>query len=339
MSAVNIDLGALSATNFGRHSHQYNQHDVALYAVALGCSADQLHLVYERHALFVTLPTFLCASVVQASFLIHLVDILPDYDQRQLLHGEMFTQFYGPLATLGSLVHTPQLINLSDKKAAVVVTAVRTTDGRGLPLAYTETTVFVRNTGRFTASTPVVHRHADAIAANSPPTRPPDFVASVPTRHEAAVLYRLASKDLNLLHVDPEVAAEAGFDRPILHGMATIGMAAQCLLQEFCKSDDATLGDGPKDAANCIDPLQLRSIKARFTGHVFPGETLAIEAWQELQGESHGESVAEAGPSSCSSGLPFRRVIFRVTTVERGTLVLSHAAIVIGAPMHVSSHL
>lgn len=38
-------------------------------------------------------------------------------------------------------------INLSDKKAAVVVTAVRTTDGGGSPLAYTESTVFVRNTG------------------------------------------------------------------------------------------------------------------------------------------------------------------------------------------------
>lgn len=49
-------------------------------AVYAGCSADQLRLVYERHARFSTLPTFLCASVVQASFLVPLMDILPNYD-------------------------------------------------------------------------------------------------------------------------------------------------------------------------------------------------------------------------------------------------------------------
>jgi len=93
--------------------------------------------------------------------------------------------------------------------------------------------------------------------------RPPDAADEFVTDPRAALLYRLTG-DTNPLHVDPAMAAMGGFDRPILHGLATLGIACRMLLRRFA-GGDAT---------------RLRRIRARFTRHVFPGDTLRVEYWQ-----------------------------------------------------------
>ena len=116
------------------------------------------------------------------------------------------------------------------------------------------------------------------------PQTAPDVVIDLPIRADAALLYRL-SGDVNPLHVDPEVAAKAGFPRPILHGLATYGMACQAVVRTLC----------------ACDPTRLRSFRARLTAPVFPGETLRVEAWNP--GE-HG-------------------IAFRARVLERDLVVLS----------------
>jgi acyl dehydratase len=78
-----------------------------------------------------------------------------------------------------------------------------------------------------------------------------------------ALLYRL-NGDENPLHADPERAKAAGFERPILHGAATIGVAAHAVLRQ-------------------IDyrASELASIEARFVRPVFPGETISTEIWRD----------------------------------------------------------
>jgi len=104
---------------------------------------------------------------------------------------------------------------------------------------------------------------AAAPALQVVPEGTPDAMLELPTRPEAALVYRL-SGDLNPLHADPAVASKSGFPKPILHGLATWGNAGRGIVQIFCDHE----------------PTRLRSIHARFTAPVYPGETLVLECWR-----------------------------------------------------------
>ena len=96
----------------------------------------------------------------------------------------------------------------------------------------------------------------------------PDFRTDMPTLPLQALIYRL-SGDLNPLHADPGFAKIAGFDRPILHGLCTYGHAGRAVLRGACGGD----------------PDKFKSFTARFSGVVFPGDTLITEGWKAERGK------------------------------------------------------
>ena len=91
-----------------------------------------------------------------------------------------------------------------------------------------------------------------------------------------ALIYRL-SGDVNPLHAEPEFAKAAGFPRPILHGLATFGVAGHALLKSLCG----------------YDPSRLTTIAGRFSAPVFPGETIRTEFWRDGDVVSFRASVPE----------------------------------------------
>jgi acyl dehydratase len=94
------------------------------------------------------------------------------------------------------------------------------------------------------------------------PDRAPDHVVTYRTRPEQALIYRL-SGDRNPLHSDPEFAARAGFDRPILHGLCTYGVTGRALLHALADSD----------------PGRFAAMSGRFSAPVFPGDPLTVSMW------------------------------------------------------------
>jgi acyl dehydratase len=84
--------------------------------------------------------------------------------------------------------------------------------------------------------------------AQALPEGEPDRVIEIPTDIRCALIYRL-SGDWNPLHADPAIAREAGFERPIMHGLCTNGIACRAVLREYCGND----------------PDRLRSMFVRFS--------------------------------------------------------------------------
>ena len=79
-----------------------------------------------------------------------------------------------------------------------------------------------------------------------------------------ALLYRL-NGDYNPLHADPVLAEKAGFPAPILHGLASFGVAARAVLEAF----------------DIQDLSRLEGFGLRFSAPVFPGETISTDLWQD----------------------------------------------------------
>jgi len=96
------------------------------------------------------------------------------------------------------------------------------------------------------------------------PKRAPDMTTEEPTTKNQAILYRVTN-DRNPLHIDPDMAAMGGFEAPILHGLCFKGMSVKAVQQHFFKQN----------------PEALKQVSVRFTAHVFPGETLVVNAWKE----------------------------------------------------------
>jgi acyl dehydratase len=108
-----------------------------------------------------------------------------------------------------------------------------------------------------------------------PVDRAADRVVALTGARNQALIYRL-SGDYNPLHIDPEIAAVAGFDRPILHGLCHYGMAGRALIKALC-------GD---------DPSRLLRLDARFTSPVYPGEAMHVEIWNIGAGDASFRVVA-----------------------------------------------
>lgn len=236
--------------------------DSILYAlgVGLGCeptNPKQLSFLYEIG--LKALPTM--ATVLgHPGFWLQHHDTGVDW--KHVVHGEQGLRIHKPLPVQGALVGTTKITDIIDKgpsKGALMYQEreVRSRESGDLICTLTTTTV-CRADGGFGGPTgPTKQPH-------QLPDREPEAICDLPTLPQAALIYRL-SGDYNPLHVDPDIAAMAGFERPILHGLCTFGVAGHAILR--------TYGDYQSDSIVRMD--------ARFSAPVYPGETIRTEMWRD----------------------------------------------------------
>ncbi len=258
-----------------------------LYHLGVGAGMEkptdpkELEYTYEKN--LKVLPSF--AVVPVFSFLMR-IGTVPGIkiNLARLLHGEQAIEIHRPIPVAAEVVSEGRVAGLYDKgKAALIVLEVETKEkSTGDKLFTNYFSVFARGEGGFGGE-------SGPKAGNRPPEREPDVVAESRTLPQQALIYRLCG-DKNPLHADPEFAKIGGFDTPILHGLCSYGVV--------CKSVVDELLDGAVE--------KVAGYAARFTGVVYPGETIVTSMWNE------GD-----------------KILVSAKTKERDTPVISNCAITI----------
>ncbi|MBF5006700.1 MaoC/PaaZ C-terminal domain-containing protein [Diaphorobacter caeni] len=276
-----------------QHQH-YAERDTMLYALSLGLGNDPvdesaLPFVYEGAKGGLRALPSLAVVLGYPGFWARESDT--GIDWVKLLHGEQRMRIHRPLPASAEVVGHTRVTHLTDKgegKGAILVSERRIETKQGELLATLQGMTFLRGDGGY--SQQAGGQPSDPPLPPLSPTpddRPPDFTDTQATRPEAALLYRLLG-DYNPLHAEPAVARAAGFERPILHGLASYGLVTCAILRQ-CAGND---------------PTRLKALDIRFAAPVYPGETLITEIWR-------------------MSGQP-TQLQLRARVLERDKVVLSH---------------
>jgi acyl dehydratase len=275
-----LNYEAIMAYRPGDIRADYGARDCILYALGIGLGMDpmdegQLRFVYEKN--LKAFPTL--ASTL--GWMGRLTDPKFGVDERLVVLADQRVVLHRPLAPEAALISRPYVKEVIDKgegNAAIIQSTRDLTTEDGTLVATVESSALARKHGGFGGKV-TVSPPPPAI-----PSREPDRLCDLPTPPNLAQIFRLTG-DTNPLHIDPERAKVAGFSRPILHGMASFGVAAHAIVRTLAG----------------YDPARLASIEARFARPIFPGETVRTEMWE------NGSAIA-----------------FRCRTVERGEIAIDN---------------
>jgi len=242
----------------------YAREDAILYALSVGAglapaSLDErdLRFVYEKD--LEVLPSFATNLLGKDESLLTQAGI----DLAHILHSEQRLTMHKPLPPEGRVTASSRVLHVADKgpdKGAVVhIEHVIADAASAAPYATVVMTVYCRGNGGFGG--PV----DDVFVQYRAPSRSPDHEVRQSTMPNQAALYRLSIGETTPLHIDPQVARQWGFERPLLHGLCTYGFACRALLDAWC--------DGV--------PARMRTLDARFAAPFYPGETLVTRSWRD----------------------------------------------------------
>ena len=277
-----LDYPAILARGEKDRRFTYTDRETILYALGVGMGHDpmderELDFLYEKS--LKALPTLVTTVAWGAG--IPTPELGLDY--KLVLHCEEQTIFHKPVPPAATILADSRISEVYDKgkgKGAIVVReTVLRTECDNQAIATLRRFLFARGDGGLGGSkepTEPPHMH---------PEREPDVILDYPTATNQAAIYRLCG-DRNPLHIEPDRAKAAGFDRPILHGLCTYGFTCRAVLEAFCD----------------FDPALLASHQARFAAPVFPGESLRISLWRDDDVVSFEVEVIERSAKVVKSG-------------------------------------
>jgi acyl dehydratase len=253
-----VNLEGVRNYRFAPALQSYTRRDTILYALGLGYGAEPLDSDQLRHVLedrLLTVPSISCVLAHPGHWV-----AAPELalNWMKALHGEQSFEIHQPIPPEGTVRAEYEIAAVEDKGAdkGAILHLLKTLndDQTGARLATVRQVLFLRADGGCGS-------FGDVGPAPAPlPETAPASSHEVATLPQAALIYRL-SGDYNPIHADPDAAKKAGFDRPILHGLCTLGVATRSILTTFAKGA----------------PEKLKSLSVRFSRPVYPGETIRTE--------------------------------------------------------------
>jgi acyl dehydratase len=248
----------------------YDTDKVILYALGIGAGVDELDFVYEKN--LKVFPTFAVIPGLPAFIPLMMNARL---NMLAVLHGEQKIVLHGPMPTSGTIRTSGSCSSIYDKgeKGALINIEAESRDDKGQLLFENHVVIVDRSAGNFGGD-----RGPKAEKLDPPKGQAPDLHTEHVTSANQAALYRL-SGDKNPLHIDPDFAKLGKLPRPILHGLCTFGFAGRAILHSLCGSD----------------PARFKSFAVRFTGVVYPGDTIITEGWKVAEGRYIIQSRTQDG--------------------------------------------
>jgi len=300
MNDENKKLDVDSIVGFENEPFQvsYNTRDVIIYSLGIGSS--DLRYCYENHQDFQVFPTFILTLPFKGTStdivpfpspnLVSFPSSIPIDNPANLLHGEQYLRIFKPLDPEGGVLTVKsKILGIHDKQKGALLRAQDTFyDQNGEKVAISIRGAF------FIGLTGFQSKSLESTPAKFVlPSRLPDAIFFQTTEGFQAMLYRL-SGDYNPLHIDPDSANSVGFQKPIMHGLCTLGFALRGILQEcFC------------------DGRNVQSIEVRFSRPTLPGDRLKTKMWFENS----------------------KKIIFETVIEERNVVVLSGGVVELFEPI------
>ncbi len=264
----------------------YSERDVMLYGLGVNlgqdpCDEDDLRYLYEDG--LKVLPSY---AMVLGHPGFWLKEPELEIDWVKVLHAEQFLSVSKPLPPSGKVKASFRVRGMVDKgpkKGCILYYEKLLQDvDNGEEIARVTSGVFCRGDGGSGDHGEVPE------ALTAAPDTAPDLSLRKTIDLRSALIYRL-SGDYNPIHASPPVAAKAGYDRPILHGLCTMGIAAHQLFEHVAGGDSNRFG----------------GMACRFSRPVFPGDTVRTDIWNTDTGaqfrvtvEDRNEVVLDRGTVS-----------------------------------------
>ncbi|PQE19775.1 peroxisomal dehydratase protein [Rutstroemia sp. NJR-2017a BVV2] len=263
----------------------WNKRDLLLFAYSIGCTADELHFLYEKHPKFQPFPTY----PIVLSFKTESKDTTD------------FRAIENALPSIPGVPHFSPLDVVDGSRSFKILKPLPLTSDElsGSSFSIHKTVLGVYDKGNSGSVLKVLHRLIDDTTGDvyveivvtsfyigrgnwggprgpknfemEIPNREPDAVERIQTNKESSLLYRL-NGDYNPLHAEPEQGKQMGFGGVILHGLVSWNLSAHVILKAWGGSDG----------------MRMSEFEARFRKPVRPGDGLVVEMWK-------GEKVSEYG--------------------------------------------
>jgi len=267
----------LTGMNSGWSRISYNWRDSALYALAVGADENDLEYFYEKNMKAV--PSFACVPFYSA---VNTEPRIPypwpvHYQAQEYLscrlgrkvergmHMAFQMEMKKPIDPVkGTFVYNTSIRKVYDRGEKGIVLEIDNPvyDESGMLICRNTSWNILRGLGAYSGE---AFPRSDIVY----PGREADTVMDSCISKTANALYRLTG-DTNYSHIDPELSASRGQDRPFMQGLSSFGYACLLAVKALIPSQ----------------PERMKKMYVQMRSVAFPGTPVRLQIWKTAKGRA-----------------------------------------------------
>jgi len=258
-ATVTVNFDGLSTASVDNVSREYSETDVMLYALGVGFGHDgvnsrELDFIFEGRGLK-AVPS-MAGVLVGHDFLEK-----SGLDITSITLAEQKLELYRPLPPRAELQTDSRVLYVLDhgrEKGLSITVESEVRLARDATVLFTLSSTFDTGPGDLRGP------EGSGPAPHTLPSREADLHCNLVAHETLPYIFRVRG-DRNDRYADNAVARAQGLPQAPLHEQCVAGMACRAILKTICDYDYTLIG----------------SFDLRFTGLLYPGETLVTEMWQD----------------------------------------------------------